>query len=241
MRDERAGCVHEPIGYHDLSDVVTRADGGVVSLEVRWMHPGRVPVLLAERLEPFGEGVEVREDCYLTAPTLPDVSVKMRGGVRLDVKAFRYSPGRLSLPGGTRGRMEMWEKWSFPLADAPRPPLEGASWTRVLKARRRRSFAVVDGILVERPLTSAASAGCSLELTEANIEGEMWWTLGLEAVGSLESLHRDLQAVAMTLIDDRLSARFGLHSPASMSYQERLRTRRNDAWPSAQEEARSDR
>jgi hypothetical protein len=210
-----------------VSDVAARAGGGVVSLEVRWMHPGRIPVLLAERLEPFGEGIEEREDCYLTDPTPPDVSVKIRGGVQLDVKAFRHSPGRLSLPGGTRGRMEMWEKWSFPLANAPGPPLEGASWTRVLKARRRRSFAVVDGILVERSLANAASPGCSLELTEANIEGEMWWTLGLEAVGPLENLHRDLQATAMTLVDDRLSTRFGLHSRASMSYQQQLRTRRN--------------
>lgn len=208
-----------------VSDVTARAGSGVVSLEVRWMHPGRVPAALAERLEPFGEGTELREDSYLTDPALPDVSVKIRGGVQLDVKAFRHSPGLLSLPGGTRGRLEMWEKWSFPLDDAAQPPLEGASWTRVHKARRRRWFAVVDGILVERSSGDAASHGCSLELTEADIDGEMWWTLGLEAVGPLETLHRDLQATAMTLIDDRLSIRFGLRSRASMSYQQQLRTR----------------
>ena len=186
----------------------------MVSLEVRWIHPGRLPAVLVERLEPFGEGIEVREDRYLTDPVLPDVSVKIRGGVQLDVKAFRHSPGRLSLPGGTRGPLELWEKWSFPLAGAPQPLVDGASWTRVEKARRRRSFALADGRLIERPLADAASPGCSLELTEVSIDGAVSWTLGLEAVGPLEALHRDLQATAMTLIDDRLSARFGLHSRA---------------------------
>ena len=198
--------------------------GGVVSLEVRWIHPGRLPALLVERLEPFGEGIEVREDSYLANPVLPDVSVKIRGGAQLDVKAFRGSPGRLSLPGGTRGRLEQWEKWTFPLADVPQPLVDGGSWTRVEKARRRRSFAPADGGVVERRLADAASPGSSLELTEVSIDGVAWWTLGLEAVGPLPTLHRDLQATAMTLIDDRLSARFGLHSRASTSYYQQLQT-----------------
>jgi hypothetical protein len=207
-------------------DVAGRAGGGVVSLEVRWIHPGRLPAVLAEGLEPFGEGIEVREDCYLTDPMLPDVSVKIRGGVQVDVKAFRHSPGRLSLPGGTRGRLELWEKWSFPLAGAPQPLVDGGSWTRVEKARRRRSFALADGGLVERPLADAGSPGCSLELTEVSIDGAVWWTLGLEAIGPFETLHRDLQATAMALIDDRLSAPFGLHSRAARSYHQQLQTQR---------------
>ena len=201
------------------------AGGGVVSLEVRWIHPGQLPVLLGERLEPFTEGVEVRDDAYLTDPVLPNLSVKIRGGVQLDVKAFRHSPGRLSLPGGTRGQLELWEKWSFPLASAPQTLLDGRSWTRVRKARRRRSFAHADGALVERPLAHADAPGCSLELTEVTIDGVVSWTLGLEAVGPLDTLHRDLQLTAMSLIDDRLSAPFGLQTRASMSYQERLQTR----------------
>jgi hypothetical protein len=207
-------------------EVTGSAGGGVVSLEVRWIHPGRLPALLAERLEPFAEGIEVREDRYLTDPVLADVSVKIRGGVRLEVKAFRHSPGRLSLPGGTRGRLELWEKWSFPLADVPQPLIDRASWTRVEKARRRRSFALVGGELVERSLAGATSPGCALEVTEVSIDGTVWWTLGLEAVGPLETLHRDLQITAMRLIDDRLSARFGLHSGAAKSYHEQLQTRR---------------
>jgi hypothetical protein len=205
-------------------DAAGRAGGGVVSLEVRWIHPGRVPPLLLEQLEPFPDGIEVREDRYLTDPVLPDVSVKIRGGVHLDVKAFRHSPGRLSLPGGTRGRLELWERWSFPLAAVPQPLVDAAAWTRVEKGRRRRSFAPAADGLAERPLADAASPGCSLELAEVIVDGAVWWTLGLQAVGPLETLHRDLQAAAVTLIDDRLSARFGLHSRASMSYQQQVET-----------------
>ena len=170
------------------------------------------------------DGIEVREDSYLVDPVLPDVSVKIRGGVQLDVKAFRHSPGRLSLPGGTRGRLELWEKWSFPLTSVPQPLIDAASWTRVEKARRRRSFALVDGTLVERGLADAASPGSALEVTEVSIDGADWWTLALEAVGPLQTLHRDLQATAVALIDDRLSARFGLHSRAARSYHHQLRT-----------------
>jgi hypothetical protein len=203
---------------------VTGSAGGVVSLEVRWIHAGPLPAVLAERLGPFEEGIEAREDRYLADPVLPDISIKIRGGVQLDVKAFRHSPGRLSLPGGARGRLELWEKWTYRLADIPQPLIDGASWTQVEKARRRRSFALADGGLVERGLAEAASPGCALEVTEVSIDGAAWWTLGLEAIGPLETLHRDLQATAAALIDDRLSMRFGLHSRAAKSYHEQLQT-----------------
>jgi hypothetical protein len=207
-----------------MIDLPTIPARELTTLEVRWIHPGGLPPLLTERLEPFTEGIEVREDCYLTDPVLPNLSVKLRGAVQLDVKAFRHSPGRLSLPGGARGRLELWEKWSFPLAATPEALFESTSWTRVQKARRRRSFSLADGALVERPLAEADSPGCSIELTEVTIDGAVSWTLGLEAVGPLEIVRRNLQATAMTLIDEPLSARFGLHSRASMSYQQRLRT-----------------
>jgi hypothetical protein len=199
---------------------------GAVSLEVRWIHAGRLPSLLIDRLGPFGEEVESREDWYLMDPSLPNLSIKTRGGAQLDVKAFRGSPDQLRLPDGTRGRLEVWEKWSFPLAGGPHPWGTARAWTRVEKARRRRSFAAAEGRLVERPLAQAEEPGSSFELTEIGIEGELWWTLALEALGRRELLQQGLQATAMALINDRVSTRFGLDTPASMSYQQHLRTLR---------------
>lgn len=194
----------------------------MASLEVRWIHAGRLPEPLAQRLAPFPD-VEVREDWYLTDPVIPGLSVKVRGGAELDVKVLSHGGGRLSLPGGARGRLELWHKWSFPAAGVAECPFEPACWTRVIKTRRRRSFAVVNGIPVERPASEAASPGCTIELTEFRIDGRVSWTLGIEAVGPLVALRGNLEATARTLIDGPLTTRFGLHSRASASYHQRLR------------------
>ena len=199
---------------------------GAVSMEVRWIHAGRLPSLLIDRLGPFGEEVESREDWYLMDLGLPNLSIKARGGARLDVKASRGSPGQLRLHDGTLGRLEVWEKWSFPLAGGPRPWGTARAWTRVDKARRRRSFADAENRLVERPLTQAEEPGSSFELTEICVEGEFWWTLALEALGPRKLREQRLQATAMAFINDRVSTRFRLDMPASMSYQQHLRTRR---------------
>jgi hypothetical protein len=53
---------------------------------------------------------------YLLDPPLPELSVKVRRGRALEVKAYRGSPGILEVAGRARGRMESWQKWSFPLA-----------------------------------------------------------------------------------------------------------------------------
>jgi hypothetical protein len=58
--------------------------------------------------------VESREDAYLLDPQLPGLSVKVRGGGALEVKVYRGSPGILAVAGRARGRMESWQKWSFP-------------------------------------------------------------------------------------------------------------------------------
>jgi hypothetical protein len=208
-----------------VKDWAGRDGGGAVSMEVRWIHAGRLPSLLIDRLGPFREAVESREDWYLLDPGVPDLSLKLRGGAQLDVKVFRGCPGQLRLPEGSRGRLEVWEKWSFPLADDSRPWVTSRAWTRVQKARRRRSFTAARSGLVERPLAQAEAAGCALELTEVSVDDEDWWTLGLEAVGRLDQLQQDLQAVATTLGNDRLPTRFALDMPASMSYQQHLRTR----------------
>jgi len=57
-----------------------------------------------------------REDTYLLNPQLRGLSVKVRGGSALEVKVYRGSPGILEVPGRARGRMQSWQKWSFPFS-----------------------------------------------------------------------------------------------------------------------------
>jgi len=89
---------------------------GVCSLEVRWFFPGQFETAVAEWFGRFPAVTQSREDSYLLDPQLRGLSVKIRGGVALDVKVYRGSPGILDLPGRARGRMESWQKRSFPFS-----------------------------------------------------------------------------------------------------------------------------
>ena len=95
----------------------------VRSLEVRWIFPGELEGAVVRWFGRFPAGTEAREDIYLLAPRLPGLSVKVRGGGALEVKAYRGSPGILAVAGRARGRMEFWQKWSFPFT----PPSPGSA------------------------------------------------------------------------------------------------------------------
>ena len=169
---------------------------GVCSLEVRWFFPGRFETAVAEWFGRFPAETEAREDIYLLDPRLRGLSVKVRGGVALDVKIYRGSPGILHLPGRARGRMESWQKWSFPIAPLGRDGDDLAGWRPVRKVRRISRFS-----LAGRPLSAQApevghKPRCAVELTEVRTPGRDWWTLGFEATGPDYLLRRVLQATA---------------------------------------------
>ena len=93
---------------------------GVRSLEVRWIFPGQLYVAVAGWFGQFPAETESRQDTYLLDPPLRGLSVKIRGGRALEVKAYRGSPGTLEVAGRARGRLESWQKWSFPSAHSAR-------------------------------------------------------------------------------------------------------------------------
>lgn len=98
-------------------------DGGH-SLEVRWIFPGQLESAVTRWFECFPVAVQSRVDTYLLSPDLPGLSVKVRGFGPLEVKLYGGSPGILDVAGRARGRIESWQKWSFPLRPAgpfPRP------------------------------------------------------------------------------------------------------------------------
>jgi len=166
------------------------------SLEVRWMFPGQMGAAVGGWFGRFPAETESREDTYLLDPPLPGLSVKVRGGGALEVKAYRGSAGILQVAGRARGRLESWQKWSFPVS--PLSPGSGGlpGWRPVHKRRRISRFALV-GVPV---LTRAAGPGreprCEVELTEVRTRGQDWWTLGFEATGPTDLLRSTLQATA---------------------------------------------
>ena len=168
----------------------------VRSLEVRWIFPGQLETAVARWFGRFPAGRESREDTYLLEPQLPGLSVKVRGGGALEVKAYRGSPGILEVAGRARGRMESWQKWSFPFS-LLRPGSTGPpGWRPVAKRRRLSRFSLAGGQIVARAPGPGQQPRCEVELTEVHTHGQDWWTLGFEATGPASLLRSALEATA---------------------------------------------
>ena len=176
-----------------LQSLVTE---GVRSLEVRWIFPGQMESAVAGWFGRFPARMESREDTYLLDPPLPGLSVKVRGGGELEVKAYRGSPGILKVAGRARGRLESWQKWSFPVS--PPSPDGGApaGWRPVRKRRRISGFSLASGQIVARGPGPGGEQRCEVELTDVRTCGEDWWTLGFEATGPASLLRSALEATA---------------------------------------------
>jgi hypothetical protein len=199
-------------------------DGVRLSLEVRWVFGGGLPSTMVEWLGPFPSAAEEREDRYLIDPHIPTVSLKIRGVTCLDLKISRGSPGELQLAHGGRGRLEFWEKLSFPLGAIALPSIAGSRWVSVEKLRRRRSFTSSAGGSVERSLSDVESPGCSVELTEVHVGGGLAWTLAFEALGPPTELPASLRVTAANLLREPPPGNVKLDLPVSISYIRWLRS-----------------
>ena len=144
----------------------------------------------------FPARTQSREDTYLLDPRLPGVSVKVRGGGPVEVKAYRGSPGILEVAGRARGRLEAWQKWPLALRPPSRDSGEAAGWRPVRKRRRISRFSLADGQLVARAQQRGHEPGCEVELTEIRTGGQDWWSLAFEATGPAGLLRSQLQATA---------------------------------------------
>ena len=195
---------------------------GVRSLEVRWILPGQLAGAMTGWFGRFPAETTVLEDAYLLDPHLPGLSVKVRGRRALEVKAYRGSSGLLEVAGRARGRVEAWQKWSFP--HGPPNPGSGhqAGWRPVRKRRRISWFSQATGVGVGR---LGEEPGCAVELTEVDVRGEAWWTLGFEATGPARALRSELNATAALVFTQALPDGMELGMGDSQSYAKWLRRR----------------
>ena len=197
----------------------------VRSLEVRWIFPGPLEAAVAGWFGRFPARTEAREDTYLLDPQLPGLSVKVRGGGALEVKAYRGSPGILDVAGRARGRLEFWQKWSFPFS--PLSPYSGdpPGWRPVRKRRRISRFSLASGQIAARAPGLSDQPRCEVELTEIHTSGQDWWTLGFEATGPAELLRSELQATAALVFAQALPGDAEPGPDESRSYAEWLSQR----------------
>ena len=205
---------------------------GVRSLEVRWIFPGLLEAAVAGWFGRFPAAVESREDTYLLDPRLPGLSVKVRGGGALEVKVYRGSPGILDLPGRARGRMEAWQKWSFPFSPLRPDSADPAGWRPVRKRRRISRFSLASGPILARAPRLGGEPQCEVELTEVRTPGQDWWTLGFEATGPADLLRSGLQATAALVFAEAVPGGVEPGPDESRSYAEWLCQR-----PGAQSDA----
>jgi hypothetical protein len=199
---------------------------GVSSLEARWIFPGRLDIAVAGWFGRSDPEMESREDAYLIDPDTDGLSVKVRAGRALEVKLFRGSPGILDFPGRARGRIQHWQKWSFPFHPVSRDTSDPAGWRWVRKQRRISRFSLASGQI--RPAAAPArdladEARCAVELTELRLQHQDWWSLGLEATGPAHLLGTGLEATAALVFTRFLPGGVELRMDDSMSYAEWLR------------------
>ena len=194
----------------------------VGSLEVRWIFLGKLETAVAGWFARFLAGMESREDIYLLDPQLRGLSVKIRGGAALEVKMYRGSPGILEV-GRARGRMEAWQKWSFPISPLRQDSGTPAGWRPVRKRRRVSRFLQPGGQIVAPATGLGREPGCQVELTEVHMGGQDWWTLSFEAAGPADLLLSELQTTVALVFAQALPGGVEPGTDDSMSYAQWLR------------------
>ena len=174
---------------------------GLRTLEVRWLVPGQLDAAVAGWFGRFPAETDSREDTYLVNPAWCGLSVKVRGGRAFEMKMYHGTVGMLDVRGRARGRIQSWQKWSFPVGPLSR---EGglsqddgapAGWTVIRKNRRISRFRLARGGIVAGP-GRASEPGCAVELTEVRARDQTWWSLGFEAAGPADLLRNVLEGTA---------------------------------------------
>lgn len=189
---------------------------------MRWIFPGQMQAAMAPWFGRFPAATESREDAYLVDPPLRGLSVKVRGGSLLEVKMYRGSPGILDVAGRARGRMESWQKWSFP-GDPPGPGSgDPAGWRLVRKRRLISVFAPAGAEVPAARPGPGEEPQCAVELTQIRMSGTTWWTLGFEATGPASALRRTLETTAELVFTDAPPGGVAFSTGNSRSYAEWL-------------------
>jgi hypothetical protein len=184
------------------------------TLEMRWIRPGELDARTLEWFERFPAAAESRDDDYLINPNLTGLSVKIRRGHALEVKAFRGRRGVPSLAGHLEGFVESWQRWSFPAGSVIRGAVDSASWRSVHKVRHISFFAINEGRPSASIPTPERGTGCAVELTEVTLHGRNWWDPWVGSGGPARCASRPSRAHGRAAIwpaaDGRPATLFGL-------------------------------
>jgi hypothetical protein len=180
-----------------------------LSAEIRWFWPDSPPPQLDEwfcnspkHVCSVGGG-EPRVDEYLSDCSQVELGLKRRGGkTGVEVKGLVTAEfAFLNVPPFV-GSIELWSKWTSEALDLKATiPVEKIRWLRKFDTTAPLPEEIpLDSR--ERPLGPHAlpTLGCNVELTRIMLpKNEVWWTLGFESFGNIQTVDNSLRAVATTL------------------------------------------
>ena len=141
-------------------------------------------------------GGHTRTDHYLRDPKQTELGIKLRGGEKpgVEIKGLVANTTTCALP-PFAGQIEIWSKWTTSALD-----LNVAKCIALEKQRWLRRFKSGTEIPVGAEPGARPENGCDFELTRVALpDGGLWWTLGFEAFGPLESLEQNLISTLQSL------------------------------------------
>ena len=121
--------------------------------------PGQLDAAVAGWFGRFPAETDSREDTYLVNPAWRGLSVKVRAGRALEMKMYHGTAGMLDVPGRARGRIQSWQKWSFPVGPLSQDGDAPAGWTVIRKSRRISRFRLAREGIVAGSRGGPASQG----------------------------------------------------------------------------------
>lgn len=176
-----------------------------LTAEMRWFYRGNLPQEISHwfQQDELGEHLappEEREDVYLYLAECDYLGIKLRQG-RLEIKWRKAELGVVSFGDRVEGKAEKWGKWlcEDPTKESFQPAgVAGKKeWVGVKKVRPVRQYQVLpEASITAVPVNESIDQGCTVELTELSINGNVWWSLAFEAFGEDDCLMHNLEAVA---------------------------------------------
>ncbi len=118
------------------------------TMEVRWFYEGTIPADVSawfDRGKQPSETASSRVDYYLCPVEGNFLGIKLREG-KIEVKQRYHQYEVVHLHQRVAGQMELWRKWSFPLAGADTIltalKLSPQFWVEVHKTRRQQAYQI---------------------------------------------------------------------------------------------------